>query len=83
MPKAFIPLVNVLCDHMRMPHIYYGVSDKRLIQLQLNNSLCLQVPHDALGSNSHMEGQRKKQEYSLAKQITDGFCHIKCDCVSY
>lgn len=67
MPRAFTPLVNVLCDHMRIAHIYYGVSDKRLIQLQLNNSLCLQVPDDAQGSNTHVEGQRKKQEYSLAK----------------
>ncbi len=78
MPTAFTPLVNVLCDHMCMPHIYYGVSEKRLIQLQLNNSLCLRN-----NTHTHTNGQRKKQEYSLAKRIIDEFCHIKCDCGSY
>lgn len=57
MAKAFIRLVNVLYDHMCMPHIYYAVSDKRLIQLLLNNSLCLQVPGKAWEVTHILKGQ--------------------------
>lgn len=53
MPNAFTQLGNVLYTHMCMPHIYHGESDKRLIQLLLNNSHPLWVPGNALGSNTH------------------------------
>lgn len=53
MPKAFTQLGNVPYTHMCMPHIYHGESDKRLIQLLLNNSHPLRVPGNALGSNTH------------------------------